>query len=288
MISILINAYNEKETIVKAIESFLNQETKEKYELVVSAPDSETLSIASKYKQVRIFKDKGKGKSFAINQVLPSLKGRIIILTDGDCYVNKNSINEILNKFENSEVGCVSGKPVSINSRDNMFGFWSHLLVNSAHKLRERRYQKNQFLECSGYLWAFRNKIVKSFPIDVAEDSIVPIFFWKKGYKIAYSSKAEVYVKYPDNLKDLLEQKRRTMQAHEKLSYYAGSFPKMKSFVNEIFYSYQTLLFVKNLREFAFLSLLLPIRLYSWFSAFYRKYSGKRFSDGWKRVESTK
>jgi len=182
MLSIIITSYKEPKTIVKAIESFLNQDITEKFELIVSAPDKETLDIAKKYaekhKQLKIFQDPGKGKSYALNLLLPKLKGEIVILTDGDVFVSRNSVSEILEKFKDKKVGCVSGQPASINSKQNILGYWSHILTHAAHKLRQKRDKQNNFLECSGYLWAFRNNIIKRFPLDVAEDSIIPILFW--------------------------------------------------------------------------------------------------------------
>jgi len=290
MISILITSYKEPKTIGNTLKSIVQQKIGEKYELWISAPDNETLDVVRKYakkdKRIKIFKDKGKGKSTAINQILPKLKGGIIILTDGDVYLGKNSLNELLIQFKDTTIGAVSGQPVSQNSRNNIFGFWSHLLLYAAHKLREKRYKKGKFLECSGYLWAFRN-IIKSFPIDVAEDSIVPALLWQKGWKIAYAEKALVYVKYPNNLKDTIEQRRRSMQAHEKLLNYA-QFPKMKSLKNEIINSFVLFSYPKSLKEYFYLFFLFPFRFYLWLLAYYKKYTKRNYSDNWKRVESTK
>ena len=62
MISIIITSFKEPKT-GKAIESFLNQKIREKHEIIVSAPDIETQNIVKRYKQVKLFKDPGKGKS---------------------------------------------------------------------------------------------------------------------------------------------------------------------------------------------------------------------------------
>src|SRR3989344_8469269 len=176
MISIIITSYKEPKTIGRAIDSFLNQSINSKYELIVAAPDKQTQDVVKKYskknKQVKLFKDKGEGKSSALNQLLPKLKSDILILSDGDVYVGENSVNKIFEAFKNQDVGCVSGRPIPQNSQKNLFGYWSHLLCYAANKLREKRDKKGEFLECSGYLWAFRNNIIKKFPIDIAEDTI--------------------------------------------------------------------------------------------------------------------
>jgi cellulose synthase/poly-beta-1,6-N-acetylglucosamine synthase-like glycosyltransferase len=295
MISIVITSYKEPETIGKAIESFVKQKIKGKYELIVSAPDKETLAVArkysKKYRQIKVLKDPGKGKSYAINWLLPKLKGEIVVLSDGDVYSGEDSVNRLIEPFRDSKVGCVTGRPVSQNSRDNMLGYWSHLLVDAgAHQARLKRARKGQFLECSAYLWAFRRGLVKDYPLDVAEDAIVPLLLWLRGYKIAYVPESIVYVKYPENLKDFVEQKVRTAKSHETLMKYVPlRAPRMKSFSNEILEGWKALFYPKSLKEIFWTKVLFFVRFYTWLAAFYEiKLKKREYKDAWKRVESTK
>jgi cellulose synthase/poly-beta-1,6-N-acetylglucosamine synthase-like glycosyltransferase len=291
MISIVITAFKEPKTIAKAIESFVNQDIKEKYELIVSAPDKETLDVVKKNKKIKLFKDPGKGKSYALNLLLPKLKGRIIILSDGDVYVSNNSVNEILKEFESSEIGCVTGRPVPIEGRKTKYGYWANFLFYSAHRLRKELRQENKFLECSGYLWAFRNNIIKNFPLDVAEDSIVPYFFWEKGFKISYAENALVYIKNVDNWKEWLSQKTRTSKAHETLNKYVDKkkTPRTKTFFNEAKGFFDLFLYAKTLRELFWSFELIFARFYMWVVVFLDVYLKKRYhQDRWKRIESTK
>ena len=295
MISIVITSFKEPKTIGKAIESFIEQRIEDKYELYVAAPDEETLNVVKGYikknKKIKLFKDPGKGKSYALNLLLPKLKGDIIILSDGDVSVSSNSVNELLKIFKDKKVGCATGRPISMDSRENIFGYWSHLLCDAAHKLREKRNRNNEFLECSGYLWAFRNKVIKKFPLDVGEDTIVPIMFYLKGYRIKYSSESKVYVTYPNNLTDFLKQKRRTAGAHDNISRYVSlkKIPRMKTFFNEISGGFGLFYYPKNFKEFFYTLFLFPFRLYIWVNLFYNsKIKKRKYSDAWKRVESTK
>lgn len=296
MISIIITSFNEPKTIGKAIDSFLEQELPKDYELIVAAPDKPTHEIVNTYskknKKIKLFIDPGKGKSFALNQLLPKLKSDIFILTDGDVFVSKNSVYHLLKPFEDKKVGCVTGKPVSINKKNNMLGYWSHLLCDAgAHEARKKRAKKGQFLECSGYLWAFRNGVIKKFPLDIAEDTVIPLLFREKGYKIHYSPKAEVYVKFPENLRDFVEQKKRTAKGHESLEKYVNvkKIPRTKSFKNEILEGYKALLYPRKFTEFIWTLFLIPLRLYIWLLVFFHtKIKKEHYSDGWKRVKSTK
>ncbi len=295
MISIVITSFNEPENVKRAIEAILNNKIKEKYELLVVAPDKATEEIVNalrkKNKQIIYFKDPGKGKSFALNLVFKVLKGRVWIFTDGDVYLGDNSINEILKFFEDEEVGCVAGRPVSINPKNTMLGFWSHLLYEAgAHKIRCELNNKNCFLECSGYLFAFRNNITRNIPLNVAEDSMIPYLVIKKGYKVRYAENAFVYVKNPTNIGDFVKQKVRTAKAHEGLIDYAPFFPKVKSLKNEIMKgTFSALAYPKNLKEGLWTGILFVTRLYIWLiEKLDEKVLNKRYGDAWERIESTK
>lgn len=295
MISIVITSFNEPKTIRKAIESFLNQELPKDYELIVAAPDEETHNIVKNFqkknKKIRLFKDPGKGKSYAINLLLPELKGEIILLSDGDVNVSENSVKNILKEFENPKVGCVSGRPVSSNPKNDLFGYWSHLLCYAAHRLRQERNFQRKFLECSGYLWAFRNKVIKKFPLDVGEDTIVPIMFYLKNYEIKYSPESLVYVKFPSNTKDFLKQKIRAAGAHDNIHKYINprKIPRMKTFFNEVSGLFIPLFYPRTIEELFWTFCLYPMRLYIWMNLLYKsRIKKKKYSDAWKRVESTK
>ncbi len=288
--TVIITSFKEPKTIGRAIEAFQNQRTKRTFEILVSAPDKETLDVARKYK-VKIFKDEGKGKSTALNLLFKKIKSDILILTDGDVFVNDNAVEEILKLFENSRVGCVTGRPVPIENKKTKYGYWANFLFDAAHKIRKKAYQKNEFIECSGYLFAFRKKEINQIPLDVAEDTIIPYFFAEKKYKIAYAEKAEVYVKNVDNLKDWIKQKVRTSKAHETIDRYVDTdkIKRVKSFGNESKGFFSLFAYSKNLKEFYWSLELIFVRLYMWVVVFWdTKIKNRNYGDNWERVESTK
>ena len=295
MISIIITSFKEPETIGKCIESIISQNIKYDYELIVSAPDIETLMVAKSYKakepRIKLFKDPGKGKSYALNLIFKKLKGDVFILTDGDVYISNNSINEIMKHFKDERVGCVTGKPVPQEGKNDQYGYWANFLFDAAHDLRKSLFNKRNFLECSGYLWAFRNKVIGELPLDVAEDSVIPYFFWEKGYKIDYEENAKVYVKNVDNYMDWMNQKTRTSKAHETLGKYVNleSAHKTKSFSNESKGLRYLFTYPQTVKEFYWTLKLIGARLNMWIKVFYdTKIKNKQYADGWERVDSTK
>lgn len=295
MISILITSYKEPETIGKAIEAFNNQQIKEKYEILVASPDIETgnvvLQYAKKFSHIRWIQDQRKGKPAALNLLLKEAKGDILILSDGDVYVSDNSVNQLLEHFKDSKVGIVSGRPISLSPKKTMLGYWSHLLTDeAAHNTRIERIKKGEFIACSGYLLAIR-KIFHYIPEDaLSEDAIMSHLIWEKGYKTDYEPEAKVFVKYPDNFKDWIIQKRRSAGGYQQINKYFKNPPKMRSFSKEILNGwYKPFKYAQNPQELLWSLALFPARLYLWIKIF-QNVNNKDFNllDIWKPVESTK
>ncbi len=293
-IALLITAFREP-NIGKALDSAFSQETNYYYEVILSAPDEATLNEARKYckknKNLKILNDPGKGKSNALNLAFSKINTDILILTDGDVYISNNAVEEIVNMFSDERIGCVSGRPIPQELRDNKFGYWSHFLFDSAHKIRRNAFQKRSFLECSGYLFAFRKKLIEKIPLDVSEDTVIPYLFKQKNYDIGYADKAEVYVKNPDNLADWIKQKIRTHKAHEKLGLYVDTknIKKVKSFKTESKGIFWLLEYPRNFKELVWTIELIFARLFTWILYFKdTRISNKKYNDGWERIESTK
>jgi heptosyltransferase-2 len=291
----LITAFKEP-NIGKAIESALKQNTSHKFEIIVSAPDKKTLDVAKKYaaknKNLKVIKDPGKGKSFALNLIFSKIDSDILILTDGDVFASPESVEEIVNLFNDPEIGCVTGRPIPVENRKDKYGYWANFLFDAAHRIRKESADRDEFIECSGYLFAFRNKIIKEIPLDVAEDSVIPYFFWEKGYKIGYAEKAGVYVKNVDNWKDWLKQKIRTSKAHETLDKYVNTqhTKRVKTFGNEAGKGMKMLFeYPKNAKEFIWTLELASARFWMWGKVFWdTRVKNKNYGDAWERSESAR
>ena len=291
MISVLITSYNEPTSVGKALQAFLNQTYSGSYEILVSSPDDATASVAMSFDSVKVYKDKGVGKNYALNLLFKKAKGDIVVLSDGDVFVDKDALKNLIEHFNDKTVGVVAGRPVSLNNRNTMMGYWSHVLFDAgAHMIRKKLFNAGKFIECSGYLFAFRNNIIQQIPFDVAEDSIIPYLFYRKGYKIAYAEGALVFVKNPLSLNEWVKQKKRTAKGHVNLKNHFSEFPYVKSFGNEIKYgTYAALSYPITLKEFLWTIPLFLARLFVWLSLFYDiKIKKDEFIGKWERIKSTK
>jgi cellulose synthase/poly-beta-1,6-N-acetylglucosamine synthase-like glycosyltransferase len=290
MISIVITGYKEPKTIGKAIEQVLKNKISELFELIVSAPDEETLAVAKSYarrdNRIKFLKDEGKGKPAALNMIFRKARGDILILTDADVYMDAKAIPLLLEKMKDPKVGAVSGHPIPVNSRSTMLGYWSHLLTAMVDNWRK----KSRFISCSGYLYAIRKKLFEKMPEDTLSDDAYNSHTIKnKGYKIDYSPFSYVYVKYPDNFSDWVKQKKRSAGGYNQIKYIFKEKNIDRSLTKESAGILQVLKYPKNLREFIWTLELIFARIYLWMLIF-RDINIKKqdFKKVWVRVESTK
>jgi len=293
MISIIITAYREPNTIGHAIDAFLAQMPPNS-ELLVVCPDEETMAVVNaytnKHPNIRLIQDRQKGKPAAINLGLAAAKGDIIVLSDGDVQISHDALPHLLAPFADSRVGAVTGQPVSASPRTTMLGYWSHLLVNAAHQVRQNRHNRGDFLLCSGYLFACRKALLPPIPEDaLAEDAVISHRIAEQGHTIAYAPDAKVYVKYPTTYADWLRQKVRSAGGYAQ-DYVRLSPVQMRSAWREMIEGPRlALAFAKTPREFFWTMLLFGARLHLWLLVFWRVRVQKRpLSQLWQRVETTK
>src|SRR3989344_8042541 len=135
MINIIIASFNEPKSTSRAIKTFLMQKIPDDFKIIVMDPFPETENFLKKEindNRVSFFLDSGDGKSYALNLLLQKIysknKDDLIILTDGDVYVSENTVKEVIKAFKDEKIGVVTSKPVSLDSRDNKYGYWSYVL----------------------------------------------------------------------------------------------------------------------------------------------------------------
>lgn len=289
MISVIITAFKEPKTIEKAINS-IKRQLKMNDEIIVTAPDKETLNIARKIndKRIKIVKDKGKGKPIALNLAVKKTKGDILILTDGDVFVGGDSIKYLTEFFKNEKIGAVSGRPISINKKDNKYGYWAYLLTEIAHERRKRAVKLGLRFFCSGYLFGIRKELFPKLDENLlSEDGFISHKVYVNCYRIAYTEKSVVYVRYPDNFSDWILQKRRSAGGYNQLKKILNV--EIRSFKKESLGAFQFWRYIKNLKELLWLIELFFARIYLWTKIYLDiNKKEKNREEIWQRIESTK
>lgn len=302
--TIIITAKNEPETVAKLVAQIENQMAKlsKKFEILLVCPDEKTRDSGisqDKLQVVEWIKDKGEGKPAALNLAFNKAKGEILILTDGDVRLGDSALEELICGFgrdrsrpvpTDGEFGLITGRPVPVNTRSNLFGYWSHFLTFAAHQQRSQRTKNGDYLDASGYLLAVKKKLVSPMPKNIlVDDAWLSRQVWNQGQKIGYAPKAKVKVKFPTNLADWITQKKRTTSGYVQLDGINASLDHMRGFFQEAKGFYLALSYPQNIKELVWMLLLVIARTYVWLAVFWeRKILGKPYSGNWKRIESTK
>jgi len=303
--SLIITAKDEPRTVANLITKIENQMPKisSNFEVLVVCPDEKTKESAISRDTLQLVtwvKDKGKGKPAALSLAFDRSKGDILILTDGDVSLEEDSLDKLVRGFDfrdnprvvstDNDVGLITGRPVPINERDNLFGYWSHFLTHAAHQQRKLRTERGQYLDASGYLLAIKKELVPLMPEDISvDDAYISHQVWNQGKKVGYAPRAEVRVKFATNLADWVTQKKRTTSGFIQLKAMEITQEKMRGFFEEFKGLSLALTYPQNLKEYFWTILLLIARLYVWLAVFWeRKVLKKPYSGNWKRIESTK
>ena len=282
MISICIAAYKEPR-ITKCLERILAEPVKK--EVIVACPDKETQDLVSKFKGVKLVKEKKKeGKPAAINKTLKLAKGSVIVITDADMIIKKGALKHLLKHFKDKKVGVVCGRPVLTNKRDNMLGFWGYLLYDVAHK---RRLAGAEHVTMN--LCAFRKGLVKGFPKEaLVDDYVIGVENARKGCKFVYEPKAVVNVTFPTNISDFLKQRVRTFAGYMQIKDWYGE--SERSFKQEVTEGVKSVFsYPKGFKEWYWLGVLVLYRLRAWIGAWWvYKVKKQGLAKIWVPAESTK
>ena len=293
MVSVLLTSYREPNTVGRAIAALLPQLPPEG-ELLAIAPDEPTIAVIRAWMaqdaRVRHLQDAQQGKPSALNLGLAAARHEIVVLTDGDVEVQPGALAALLAPFGDPQVGAVSGRVVSVSPRGTLLGYWSHLLVDAAHDARQRRAARGAFLLCTGYLFAYRRRLVPTVPTDaLAEDAVISHRIAEQGFRIAYAPQAVVHVKYPSTYRDWLLQKVRSAGGYAQ-PYITRSTVKMRSAWLEVRDgAWFALTYGRTPREHLWTLLLFAARLHLWLLVYWRvRVRRLPLTTLWQRVRSTK
>lgn len=219
MLTVSIAVHNEEKSIKKVISLWQKEPVDEI--LVISSGSTDSTdpiirALTEKDTRIRLISEREKnGKPAAINKILSAAKGDIIIMTDGDVYVEPGAANFLEAHFTESKIGLVAGHPIPLDP-EGIPGCWMRISCDILHDKRS----KNIELDVTGNLYAIRKGIVEKIPENTTLDDVYVAFeVKKKGYSIVYEPEAIVRVKGVGTISDFISQKTRTRvgwhQLHE-------------------------------------------------------------------------
>jgi cellulose synthase/poly-beta-1,6-N-acetylglucosamine synthase-like glycosyltransferase len=191
-ITMFVAAYNEIDFIkVKIDNTFEINYPKEKihYLWITDGSDDGTPEFLRKYPEfVVLHNPERKGKISAINRGMMYVKTPVVIFSDCNSLLVKDSVRIIAAQFNDEKVGCVSGeKSIKKGKHDSASGagegfYWKY----------ESLIKKSESVLCStvgavGELFAIRTSLYTEIPEDtILDDFIISMKIAMAGYRIQY------------------------------------------------------------------------------------------------------
>lgn len=185
--------------------------------IILATQDSAVNYVNKEHKVVHL-PLKNKGRSKAVNSGLQKISSFAVGLTDDDCVIQKNWLDEAIKAFKNSEIDLVYGQtkpyksllnkgkfcPSTFNKKPNNFSITSCLGKHWVDVGFDNNVVvKNKvFQNIGGYKWW----IGPGCLIPAAEDAEFTLRALLAGYKIAYNPKMIVYHDRFLNKKDFQRQ----------------------------------------------------------------------------------
>ncbi|HPG34080.1 MAG: glycosyltransferase family 2 protein [Bacteroidales bacterium] len=215
-VTLFVAAYNEKDyaeaKVANGFELDYPQE-KIKQLWVTDGSDDGTPEILKKYadKGVEVYHENARGgKIGAMNRGMQFVKTPIVIFSDGNTSLGKESVRRIVKLFSNPKVGCVSGeKRIFSKEKDTAAGtegiYWKY-----ESTLKKWDAELYSVVGAAGELFAIRTALFQEVEKDtLLDDFIISLRVAMKGYTIQYDPEAYAIETASANVKEELKRKVR-------------------------------------------------------------------------------
>ncbi|OGL46038.1 MAG: hypothetical protein A2W05_04185 [Candidatus Schekmanbacteria bacterium RBG_16_38_10] len=225
-VSLLIAAYNEEPNIGITLHSIIDQNYPNKVEVIVVNDGSKdntaavVMDIKNRYEKDNltiklINKEKNSGKADTLNTGLKDATYDLIVTLDGDSYLYKNSLVNLVTYMLNSsyDTSAVAGAVLVRNSRINWITKmqeWDYFHGIAVVKRIQSLFQGT--LVAQGSYAIFKKSVlfeVGGWTDTMGEDIVLTWYLHKKGFKVRYAEKAIIFTNVPESYKQFFRQRRR-------------------------------------------------------------------------------
>ncbi len=215
-VTLFVAAYNEKDYVdAKVNNSFELEYPKQKLFQVwiTDGSDDGTPDLLRNYqsKGVEVFHENARGgKIGAMNRGMQFVKTPIVVFSDGNTMLGKESVRRIVKLFSDPTVGCVSGeKRIYSKEKDSAAGsegiYWKY-----ESKLKKWDAELYSVVGAAGELFAIRTELFEKVEKDtLLDDFIISLRIAMKGYTIQYDPEAYAIETSSANVKEELKRKIR-------------------------------------------------------------------------------
>lgn len=217
-VTLLVAAHNEENHIRNRIENALSQQVGDnRLDIVIVSDGStdQTVAIAREYadRGVRVIETVGhNGKSAALNEVMPSIEGDLVVFSDANTIYRVDTIAKMLRHFEDAEIGGVCGKLQVPGKKTGWLSLAEDLYWNYDNRIKLAETRLGNTVSAQGSVYAIRRELFRPIPPGVADDFFQSAQIITQGKRLVFDAEAisEEYV--TDNIGNEFNRRVRSTQ----------------------------------------------------------------------------
>ena len=214
-VTLLIAAYNEEDFVAKKVENTrsLNYPQQKLHQMwCTDGSNDRTPELLAAYLDVVVLhKPERAGKIAAMNRAVKFVKTPIVIFSDANTLLGKESIRKIAEMFSNPKTGCVSGEKRIFNDDSEAASaageglYWKY-----ESTLKRWDAELYSAVGAAGELFAIRTELFNEVePDTLLDDFIISLRVAMQGFKIDYDPEAYAIETASANVKEELKRKIR-------------------------------------------------------------------------------
>lgn len=214
-VTLLIAAYNEEDYVKQKVENTrsLNYPPHKLHQMwVTDGSNDKTPVLLAEYKDIIVLhKPERAGKIAAMNRAVKFVDTPIVVFSDANTLLGKDSIRRIAEMFADPKVGCVSGEKRIFNADTEAASaagegmYWKY-----ESTLKRWDAELYSAVGAAGELFAIRTELFNEVePDTLLDDFIISLRVAMRGYKIDYDPDAYAIETASANVKEELKRKIR-------------------------------------------------------------------------------
>ncbi|MFI2743104.1 glycosyltransferase family 2 protein [Zhouia sp. PK063] len=214
-VTLFVSAYNEKDFVAAKVansKSLNYHPEKVKYVWVTDGSDDGTPELLKQHEGIEVYHEAARnGKIAAMNRGMHFVTTPLVIFSDANTNLGKDSIREIVKLFSNPKVGCVSGeKRIYAKEADSAAGAGEGMYWKYESQLKKWDAELYSVVGAAGELFAIRTELWQDVEKDtLLDDFVISLRVAMAGYTIQYNPNAYAIETASANVKEELKRKIR-------------------------------------------------------------------------------